>query len=158
MESRVQRFGYQSAQPTLYPYLDDLINALQTELELAYPVLAYATLETVSIQGTPTICLVAEDTTILDGIQSARRLQNIRVQQVWTILIVLRDAGDQQITTPLLRELGEWQANVLRILGRQAIPSGGPLNLIDCPKPEAIAGGAIAGRIRFQCQFVLNLE
>lgn len=158
MEFQVNRLSYRSEMPTLYPYLDALVNALQTQLSLAYPVIAYANLESVSIQGTPCVALVAEESTVMDMIGGARKIKTIRFQQYWTVVVVLKDAGDQEVTAPLLRELGEWQASILSVLCNNVIEIGGPIKFLELQKPEVIAGGAIAGRLRFGIQFGFNAE
>lgn len=143
---------------TVYPYLSVIAEALQSGLDLTWPILTYATLETLTIQGSPQIAVVVEDTTVRETIASGRRISALRCEQILTILTVLRDASDQAVTETLLVELGEWQANILQILCRDVLGVGGPLKVLDLPKPEAIAGGAIAGRIRLGLQFAFEAE
>jgi hypothetical protein len=144
---------------TIYPYLTQLTTALQNGLDLGgYPVLVYASLESVSLQGTPTVALVMEDTVVREAIYQGRTTQTLRLAQDLTVVTILRDASDQSVTTPLLEVLGTWQANILNLLCRDVLQIGGPLRIIDLPKPEAIAGGAIAGRIRLGVQFSFEVE
>lgn len=143
---------------TTYPYLSRLTTALQTGLTLGFPILVYASLESISIQGTPTVALVMEDTSVREVIAQGRTTQTLRLSQELSVVTILRDASDQNVTTPLLETLGEWQANILNILCRDVLQVGGPLRIINLPKPEAIAGGAIAGRIRLGIQFSFEVE
>lgn len=142
---------------TLYPYLDKLVTALGT-LKLTTPVEAFASLAAVNIQGSPQVSLVAGETSIKQTIGQGRVLQSFHLVQEWTVAIILRDAGDQKVSAALLRELGIWQARVLNVLMQDVLGVGGPINLLEIPQPEAIAGGAIAGRIRLGIQFVFNAE
>jgi hypothetical protein len=143
---------------TIYPHLDKLMTALNTGLSLDYPVMAYAALDQVSIQGTPSVCLVPEDAQVAEMIKSGRTIAAMRIQQEWLILTVLRDAGDQKVTAPLITQLGEWQARILQILMKDILSVGGPIRILDMPKADAIEGGAIAGKIRIGTQFVVNAE
>ena len=111
-----------------------------------------------TIQGTPQIAIVMEDTTVRETIGKGRQIKTVRFDQVITVVTILRDAGDQSVTDPLLEELGEWQAAILNILCRDTLLVGGPLRILDLPKPEAVAGGAIAGRIRLGLQFAFEAE
>lgn len=142
---------------TLYPYLDKLVLALET-LDLATPVDAFASLASVNIQGSPQVSLVAGETSVKQTIGQGRVIQSWNMVQEWTVAVILRDSSDQRVTSPLLAELGTWQARVLNILMRDVIGVGGPISLIEIPEPEAIAGGAIAGRIKLGIQFVFNSE
>ena len=143
---------------TVYPYLSKISTALQNGLSLQWPVLNYANLETMTIQGTPQIAIVMEDTTVRETIGKGRQIKTVRFDQIITVVTILRDAGDQSVTDPLLEELGEWQAAILNILCRDTLLVGGPLRILDLPKPEAVAGGAIAGRIRLGLQFAFEAE
>lgn len=143
---------------TLYPYLDSLITTLTSGLKLEFPIVAYANLEQVTIQGAPMVCLIADDTRIMETIKNVRSIKALRLYQEWTVMTILRDAGDQKVTNVLLKQLGEWQATILNLLCRELLTVGGPLQVIDLPKPESIDGGAIAGRIRLGVNFVLNAE
>jgi hypothetical protein len=143
---------------TVYPYLSAIATALQTGLRLQWPVLNYANLETLTIQGTPQIAIVMEDTTVRETISKGRQIKTVRLDQIITVMTILRDASDQSVTDSLLVELGEWQANVLQVLCRDVLSVGGPLRILDLPKPEAVAGGAIAGRIRLGLQFAFEAE
>jgi hypothetical protein len=134
------------------------MESLTNGLELVYPVQAYANLEQVSIQGTPSVFLIPEDCTMLQVIPDVRKIKSFRMKQEWLILTVLRDAGDQKVTEPLITALGVFQAKILNILMTDVLLTGGPLQLIDCPKAESIEGGAIAGKIRIATQFVFNAE
>lgn len=158
MTHQAHQLSYRSTVPTLYPHLDALVNALQTNLKLAYPIVVYANLESVSIQGTPCVALIAEESSVLDVVGGARQIKTLRFQQYWTVVVILRDAGDQEVTAPLLRELGEWQASILNVLCNNVIEIGGPIKFFELQKPEAIAGGAVAGRLRFGIQFGFNVE
>jgi hypothetical protein len=142
---------------TLYPHLDKLLLALET-LGLETPVEAFASLKSISIQGSPQVSLVAGETTVKQTIGSGRVIQSWNMVQEWTVAIILRDSSDQRVTSPLLAELGTWQARVLKVLMRDVIGVGGPINLIEIPEPEAIAGGALAGRIKLGIQFVFTSE
>ena len=142
---------------TLYPYLDKLVLALET-LGLETPVEAFASLKSISIQGSPQVSLVAGDTTVKQTIGSGRVIQSWNMVQEWTVATILRDSSDQRVTSPLLAELGMWQARVLKVLMRDVIGVGGPIHLIEIPEPEAIAGGALAGRIKLGIQFVFTSE
>ena len=143
---------------TVYPYITAITNALQTGLSLQWPIQCYANLESVTIQGTPQVSLVMEETVVRDVIGRGRTISTLRMDQTLTILMILRNASDQSVTNTLLLDLGEWQANILHLLCRDVLMSGGPLKVIDLPKPEAIAGGAIAGRIRLGLQFAFEAE
>lgn len=143
---------------TIYPHLSKLIDALNDGLSLDYPVMAYAVMDQVSIQGTPSVFLVPEDAQISEMIKSGRTVSALRIQQEWLIITVLRDAGDQKVTTPLIAQLGEWQAQILQILMKDILSVGGPIRILDMPKADAIDGGAIAGKIRIWTQFVVNAE
>lgn len=143
---------------TVYPYLSAITSALQRGLDLQWPILTYANLETLTIQGSPQIAVVMEDTTVRETIGNGRVIRTLRFDQGVTILTILRDASDQAVTETLLAELGEWQANILHIVCRDVLLIGGPLKVLDLPKPEAIAGGAIAGRIRLGLQFAFEAE
>lgn len=142
---------------TIYPHLDKLLLALET-LGLETPVEAFASLKSISIQGSPQVSLVAGDTTVKQTIGSGRVIQSFNMVQEWTVAIILRDSSDQRVTSPLLAELGTWQARVLNVLMRDVIGVGGPIHLIEIPEPEAIAGGALAGRIKLGIQFVFTSE
>ena len=142
---------------TIYPHLDKLLLALET-LGLETPVEAFASLKSISIQGSPQVSLVAGETTVKQTIGSGRVIQSFNMVQEWTVAIILRDSGDQRVTSPLLAELGTWQARVLNVLMRDVIGVGGPIHLIEIPEPEAIAGGALAGRIKIGIQFVFTSE
>ena len=110
-----------AASTTTYPYLSTLTDALEKGLTLDYPVQAYASLESLSIQGTPLVALVIEDTPILDAIANGRKVREWRCLQNLTIVVVLRQAGDQAVTAELITTLGEWQAAILSILGNNVI-------------------------------------
>ncbi len=142
---------------TIYPHLDKLLLALET-LGLETPVEAFASLKSISIQGSPQVSLVAGDTTVKQTIGSGRVIQSWNMVQEWTVAIILRDSSDQRVTSPMLAELGMWQARVLNVLMRDVIGVGGPIHLIEIPEPEAIAGGALAGRIKLGIQFVFTSE
>lgn len=142
---------------TIYPHLDKLLLALET-LGLETPVEAFASLKSISIQGSPQVSLVAGETTVKQTIGSGRVIQSWNMFQEWTVAIILRDSSDQRVTSPLLAELGTWQARVLNVLMRDVIGVGGPIHLIEIPEPEAIAGGALAGRIKIGIQFVFTSE
>lgn len=142
---------------TLYPHLDKLLLALET-LGLETPIEAFASLKSISIQGSPQVSLVAGDTTVKQTIGSGRVIQSWNMVQEWTVAIILRDSSDQRVTSPMLAELGTLQARVLNVLMRDVIGVGGPIHLIEIPEPEAIAGGALAGRIKLGIQFVFTSE
>jgi hypothetical protein len=142
---------------TIYPHLEALVTALKG-LKLVTPVEAYASLAAINIQGSPQVALVAGETTIKQKIGQGRTIASLHMQQEWQVVVILRDAGDQKVTAPLLNELGVWQAKVLNILCKEIFTTGGPINLLDIPQPESIAGGAIAGRIRLGIQFVFTSE
>lgn len=142
---------------TIYPHLDNLLLALET-LGLETPVEAFASLKSISIQGSPQVSLVAGETTVKQTIGSGRTIRSFNMVQEWTVAIILRDSGDQRVTSPLLAELGTWQARVLNVLMRDVIGVGGPIHLIEIPEPEAYAGGALAGRIKLGIQFVFTSE
>ena len=105
---------------TLYPHLDKLLLALET-LGLETPVEAFASLKSISIQGSPQVSLVAGETTVKQTIGSGRVIQSWNMFQEWTVAIILRDSSDQRVTSPLLAELGTWQARVLNVLMRDVI-------------------------------------
>lgn len=141
---------------TTTPHLSVLLEALTKGLDV--PVTAYANLEQVTIQSAPSVFLIPEDLSVLETIKNVRAISSFRMRQEWLILTVLRDASDQSVTAPLITQLGEWQARILRILMTDVLISGGPVQVLDCPKSESIAGGAIAGKIRVATQFVFNAE
>lgn len=143
---------------TIYPHLSLLMNAITTGLKLKTPVQAYANIEQVSIQGSPCVFLIPEETAVVQTISNVRSVTSFRMKQEWLILIVLRDASDQNVTEPLITQMGEWQAKIINILMKDVLVSGGPIQVLDCPKSESIAGGAIAGKIRAVTQFVFNAE
>ena len=143
---------------TLYPHLSLLMEAITTGMKLETPVKAYANIEQVSIQNAPCVFLIPEDTTIVETIKNVRAITSFRMKQEWLILIVLRDASDQNVTEPLISQMGEWQAKIINILMKDVLVSGGPIQVLDCPKSESIAGGAIAGKVRVATQFVFNAE
>jgi len=142
---------------TIYPHLEALVTALKG-LKLVTPIEAYASLAAINIQGSPQVALVAGETTIKQKIGQGRTIASLHMQQEWQVVVILRDAGDQKVTAPLLNELGVWQAKVLNVLCKDVIQVGGPINFLDIPQPESIAGGAIAGRIRLGIQFVFTSE
>ena len=150
--------SYGSIMPTLYPHLTTLITALTNGLDVAIPVMAYANIEQVSIQNAPCVFLIPEDVSVVQTIANVRAISSFRMRQEWLILTVLKDSSDQNVTTPLITQLGEWQAQILQILMKDVLVSGGPIQVLDCPKSESIAGGAIAGKIRVATQFVFNAE
>lgn len=141
---------------TTTPHLSVLLEALTKGLDV--PVTAYANLEQVTIQSAPSVFLITEDLSVLETIKNVRAITSFRMRQEWLILTVLRDASDQSVTAPLITQLGEWQARILRILMTDVLIVGGPVQVLDCPKSEPIAGGAIAGKIRVATQFVFNAE
>ena len=141
---------------TTTPHLSVLLEALTKGLDV--PVTAYANLEQVTIQSAPSVFLITEDLSVLETIKNVRAITSFRMRQEWLILTVLRDASDQSVTTPLITQLGEWQSQILRILMTDVLIVGGPIQVLDCPKSESIAGGAIAGKIRIATQFVFNAE
>ena len=141
---------------TTTPHLSVLLEALTKGLDV--PVTAYANLEQVTIQSAPSVFLIPEDLSVLETIKNVRAITSFRMRQEWLILTVLRDASDQSVTAPLITQLGEWQARILRILMTDVLISGGPVQVLECPKSEPIAGGAIAGKIRVATQFVFNAE
>lgn len=143
---------------TIYPHLTLLMNAITNGLKLDQPVMAYANIEQVTLQGTPSIFLIPEEMVVLQTISNVRAITSLRMKQEWLILTVLRDAGDQNVTEPLITQLGEWQAKIINVLMKDVLISGGPIQLLDFPKNESISGGAIAGRIRIATQFVFNAE
>lgn len=147
---------YGTILPTTYPHLKILVDALSDGLEI--PVLAYANVEQVSIQHAPSVFLIPEDVQVVETIKSVRTITSFRMKQEWLLLTVIRDASDQSVTSPLITQLGEWQARILRILMTKVLVVGGPIQILDCPKSESIAGGAIAGKIRLTTQFVFNAE
>ena len=141
---------------TTTPHLSVLLEALTKGLDV--PVTAYANLEQVTIQSAPSVFLITEDLSVLETIKNVRAITSFRMRQEWLILTVLRDASDQSVTAPLITQLGEWQARILRILMTDVLISGGPVQVLECPKSESIAGGAIASKIRVATQFVFNAE
>ena len=141
---------------TTTPHLSVLLEALTKGLDVQ--VTAYANLEQVTIQSAPSVFLITEDLSVLETIKNVRAITSFRMRQEWLILTVLRDASDQSVTAPLITQLGEWQARILRILMTDVLIVGGPIQVLDCPKSESIAGGAIAGKIRIATQFVFNAE
>lgn len=143
---------------TLYPHLSILIDALTKGLSLEYPIQAFANIEQVTLQGTPSVFLIPDDLSVRESIQGGRTISSLRLAQNWTLLTVLRDAGDQKVTEPLITQLGEWQARIVTLLMREVLALGGPIKILDFPKAESIDGGAIAGKLRFQTQFVFNAE
>lgn len=156
MTNSVHRIEYGTSLYTTTPHLKVLMDALTNGLEI--PVEAYANLEQVTIQNAPSVFLIPEDLSVLETIKNVRAISSFRMRQEWLILTVLRDASDQSVTAPLITQLGEWQARILRILMTDVLISGGPVQVLDCPKSESIAGGAIAGKIRVATQFVFNAE
>jgi hypothetical protein len=143
---------------TLYPHLQRLIDVLTTGLQLDYPIQAFAQLEAITIQGAPSVCLIPGEVQVLQTIPGVRKITAFRLRQEWTIVTILRDAGDQKVTVPLIALIGEWHARILRLLMQEVLTEGGPIQLLDCPASEAIDGGAIAGKLRIGTQFVLNAE
>ena len=156
MTDAIHHTEYGTNLPTTYPHLKILVDALTDGLEI--PVLAYANVEQVSIQNAPSVFLIPEDVQVLETLKSVRTITSFRMKQEWLLLTVLRDASDQSVTSPLITQLGEWQAKILRILMTKVLVVGGPIQILDCPKSESIAGGAIAGKIRLTTQFVFNAE
>lgn len=140
---------------TTYPHLSTLVAVLET---LDVPVTAYASLDAVANQTAPAIYLVPEECEILQTIGDNRRIQALRCRQLWTIHVVLRDASDQFATSTLLTSLGEWQANILNLLCARVLTSGGPLQLLDIPKPAVYSGGVVVGAIRLGSQFQFSAE
>lgn len=143
---------------TTYPHLSILIEALTKGLSLEYPIQAFASLEQVTLQGTPSVFLIPDDLSVRESIQGGRTISALRLTQDWTVLTVLRDAGDQKVTEPLITQLGEWQARIVTLLMKEVLTLGGPIKILEFPKAESIDGGAIAGKLRFQTQFVFNAE
>lgn len=143
---------------TIYPHLQLLMDAITKELALTYPVMAYANLEQITIQGTPSVFLIPETLTVLQTIPEIRTISAFRMSQEWLIITVLRDAGDQKVTQPLISKLGEIQAKITNLLMKEILVRGGPIQVIDYPKSESLEGGAIAGKIRISTQFVFNAE
>jgi len=143
---------------TTYPHLSILIDALTNGLRLEYPIQAFANIEQVTLQGTPSVFLIPDDCPVIDSIQGGRTITSLRLRQDWTVLTVLRDASDQKVTEPLITQLGEWQALIVNLLMKEILPLGGPIKILEFPKAESIDGGAIAGKLRFQTQFVFNAE
>lgn len=156
MTDAIHHTEYGTNLPTTYPHLKILVDALTQGLEI--PVLAYANIEQVSIQNAPSVFLIPEDVQVMETIKSVRTITSFRMKQEWLLLTVIRDASDQSVTSPLITQLGEWQARILRILMTKVLVVGGPIQILDCPKSESIAGGAIAGKIRLTTQFVFNAE
>jgi hypothetical protein len=140
---------------TLYPQLPTIKTALES---LSIPVFVYAALESVSIQQAPCLVLIPESTSFVETIKGQRNITAIRCKQEWLLLTILRDASDQFVTDELVSQLGEWQYRILRLLMTDVLKVAGPIQLSECPKSEVIAGGAIAGNLRFVSQFVLNAE
>jgi hypothetical protein len=143
---------------TIYPHLTRLMDALTKGLSLEIPVMAYASLDQVTLQGSPNVFLIPEATQPQQVIANVRTISSVRFRQEWTILTVLRDAGDQRVTTPLITQMGEWQARILRLLMTDVLQVGGPIQILDLPKNETIEGGAIVGRILLGTQFVFSVE
>lgn len=143
---------------TIYPHLQILMDAITKELELTYPVMAYANLDQITIQGTPSVFLLPKTLTVLQAINGVQKISAFRMSQEWLIITVLRDAGDQKVTKPLISKLGEMQAKIVNLLMKAVLTSGGPLQVIDFPESESLEGGAIAGKIRISTQFVFNAE
>ena len=156
MTDAIHHTEYGTNLPTTYPHLKILVDALTDGLEI--PVLAYANVEQVSIQNAPSVFLIPEDVQVVETIKSVRTITSFRMKQEWLLLTILKDASDQSVTSPLITQLGEWQARILRILMTKVLVVGGPIQILDCPKSESIAGGAIAGKIRLTTQFVFNAE
>jgi hypothetical protein len=147
---------------TVYPHLSILTTALTTMLSrwtgIEVPVMAYASMEQITLQGTPSVFLIPEDAQALETIANVRALTSLRFSQEWLILTVLRDAGDQKVTSPLITQLGEWQAQIINLLMTDVLTTGGPIKILEVPKAESLEGGAIAGKIRIRTQFVFNAE
>lgn len=143
---------------TTYPHLPILLDALTRGLSLEYPIQAFANLEQVTLQGTPSVFLIPDDLSVRESISGGRTITSLRLAQDWTLLTVLRDAGDQKVTEPLITQLGEWQARIVTLLMKEVLSLGGPIKILEFPKAESIDGGAIAGKLRFQTQFVFNAE
>lgn len=143
---------------TIYPHLSVLMETLTQGLQLHHPVMAYASLDQVTIQGTPSLFLIPEDLSIVQSIADLRTITSLRMRQEWLLITVLRDSSDQKVTTPLINRLGEFQARLLNLLMKDVLVKSGPLQIMDCPKSEPIEGGAIAGKIRISTQFVFNSE
>ena len=156
MTDAIHHTEYGTSLPTTYPHLKILVDALTQGL--AIPVLAYANIEQVSIQNAPSVFLIPEDVQVVETLKSVRTITSFRMKHEWLLLTVLKDASDQSVTAPLITQLGEWQARILRILMTEVLVVGGPIQILDCPKSESIAGGAIAGKIRLTTQFVFNAE
>ena len=156
MTDAIHHTEYGTNLPTTYPHLKILVDALTQGLEI--PVLAYANIEQVSIQNAPSVFLIPEDVQVMETIKSVRTITSFRMKQEWLLLTVIRDASDQSVTSPLITQLGEWQARILRILMTKVLVVGGPIQILDCPKSESIAGGAIAGKIRLTTQVVFDAE
>jgi hypothetical protein len=140
---------------TFYPHLSLIKTALE---KLNVPVQVYANVESVSIQTAPCLILIPEATQVLQTIGSGRTISGFRFKQDWLLLTVLRDASDQLVTDELVSQLGEWQYRILQVLMKDVLQSGGPIQLNEGSKSEVIAGGAIAGQLRFASQFVINAE
>lgn len=143
---------------TIYPHLEPLITAITNGLSLTYPVKAYAGLEQITIQGTPSVYLVPEALTVLRTINDVRTITAFLMSQEWLIVTVLRDAGDQKVTSHLISQLGEIQAKIVNLLMRDVLLEGGPIRILDFPESTSIEGGSIAGKIRISTQFVFNSE
>ena len=143
---------------TVYPHLPILINALTQGLSLEYPIQALANIEQVTIQGSPSVILIPDDLQVRESISGIRTIASLRLTQDWTVWTILRDASDQKVTAPLITQLGEWQAKIANLLMKEVLALGGPIKILEFPKAESIDGGAIAGKLRFQTQFVLNAE
>jgi hypothetical protein len=147
---------------TIFPHLSALTTALTTTLSrwsgIEVPVVAYANLEQITLQGTPSVFLIPEDAQVLETIANVRSMTSLRVQQEWLIVTVLRDAGDQRVTSPLITQLGEWQAQIINLMMTDVLTTGGPIKILDVPKADSLEGGAIAGKVRIRTQFVFNAE
>ena len=143
---------------SVYPVLTELLAKLNSGLTLPNPVVAYADITQVSIQGTPTVCVVAEDSPVVQTIQNVRSITALRFRQEWEVVAILKDPSDQGVTETLLASLGELQYQVLKLLCGTFASVGGPVQILEVSKPVPIKGGAIAGRIRIGVQFVLNVE
>lgn len=143
------------AGPTLYPHLSPLIKALE---QTGLPVTAFASMESIVHQSAPALYLLPEDIEIKESIGDGRTITAIRISQQWLILIVLSDAGDQFSGSESLEQLGEWQARIVKILAQRVLSKGGPIQVLDIPKPMVYAGGMITGQIRIGSQFVLSME
>lgn len=140
---------------TIYPHLDSIVEALET---LSYPVFVAASLDTINNQVNPAIHVVPEDLEIQQIIGDNKSIHALRMRQVWVILLVLHDPNDQFVGDVLLKQLGEDQAAILNVLCRRIVNSGGPMQILDVPKPTTYQGGFVAGQIRIGCQFQFVAE